>query len=106
MPYSLLHRRSESAPPSVIRPRLAARPIHDISELQSGWEVVDDCGTPVGTVARVESDWVVVAHGVLRRSWYVPVSAVRLVVEGRVTLNLEHDEIAAADWGRRPRTLR
>jgi uncharacterized protein YrrD len=72
--------------------------------IEHGWTVVGRDGQDLGTVHEVVGDenadiftGVTIHHGLLKPPRYVPSERVVDIVEGRVTLDVDEDDLAALD---------
>jgi hypothetical protein len=101
--YGLLHRWTESSRSSVVRTSRSRRRVFGLAEIERGWLVVDVDGRRVGTVKGREGDFLAVSRGLARSPLYVPLTAVREVREGTVTLSLTAIAIGESRWSEKPR---
>jgi hypothetical protein len=72
-------------------------------EIEPGWGVYTNDGQQLGGVGEVGTDFFTVRTGLLgTHELYVPTSVIAMVLDDRVELNLDRDEVDAQSWDRPP----
>ncbi len=104
MSYGLLHRWTESARSSIVRPRRPFRRVFGRAEIEPGWLVVDANGQGVGKVKGQDGDFIAVSRGLGRSQLYVPLTAVAEVKDGAIRLNLVAISMGDRRWSEKPRS--
>jgi hypothetical protein len=102
--YGFLNRWSASSRSSIVR--AAPLPERGLAsgEIEGGLTVVDINGQDLGTTNGRLGDFLVVSRGLLRAALYVPVTAVKEVRRGKVTLSVTALTIAQLSWSKKPRS--
>lgn len=68
-------------------------------QIRPGWEIIGSDGTKIGDVDQVEPDYFVVSQGwIFTSERYIPISAVREIVQDRIFLSVTGDEIESFGW--------
>jgi uncharacterized protein (TIGR02271 family) len=78
---------------------------NDTSQIQPGWEVIDDLGEKIGDVQDVQSDYVLITKGLIfPKDLYIPRDAIQRVdqSEERVILNVRKGGIDETQWSEAP----
>lgn len=77
--------------------------MHEIHEIQPGWEVCDATGEKVGEVVSRDATSIhVKTGGFFSKDYYIPASAVDDVEEHRVELSVAKSEVSGKGWDRPP----
>jgi hypothetical protein len=100
MSYGFLRRWQASSRSAVIL-EIRHRRRYDQSDIAPGWNVVDLDGQAVGQVRAIESGWLTIDRGFLRRSFFVPISSIHEVTFGTVRLAAHTGEMDGS-WTHRP----
>ena len=74
-----------------------------IGDLQPGWHVVTNDGHRLGTIREVGQHFVEVSGGFFSATLFVPSSAIAMVENEAVHLNVAAGEVDAMGWQQRPR---
>ncbi len=82
----------------------APRRTFRLSDVQPGWDVLDNAQVWVGTVQAIEEDFIVVRRGFLTPTLYVPPRGIGAVQQDVVFLNVAADWVGRMGWQRRPRS--
>jgi hypothetical protein len=101
MSYGQLQRWRASARSSVVggsgsRSRFVFR----FAAIERGWRVEDSDGRLIGSVLSADPTFLVISRGVLARKLFVPLSAIAIVHEGAVRLNVTGRWALAKGWDR------
>jgi hypothetical protein len=102
--YGFLHRWTESARSSVVRPSRPFRRVVGRAEIEPGWLVADVNGQGVGKVRGREGDFIAVSRGLGRSPLYVPLTAIAEVRDGTIRLNLSASSMGDRRWSEKPRS--
>lgn len=96
------HRRWGAAARSSVvgEPSEPARRTFRFADIERGWLVSDSEDVRLGTIADPGETMLVVARGLFLSNLYLPPSAVGVVHEGLVKLNVSGPEIVAQGWDR------
>ena len=82
----------------------APRRTFRLSDVEPGWDVVDNAQAWVGSVHAIEDDFIVVKRGFLTPMLYVPPRGIGAVQQDVVFLNVPLDWVGGMGWDRRPRS--
>jgi len=101
MSYGMLQRWRPSARSSVVEERIEPpRRIFRLDDIERGWRVEDSQATRIGTVTNADLGTLTISRGFLLRKLYVPLTAVGVVHEGVVRLNVTLAWLEAQGWDR------
>ncbi len=100
MSYGLL-RRWQASSRSVVILDIRHRRVYDQSDIEPGWRVVDLDDQAVGHVRAIESGWLTIDRGFLRRPFFVPLTSIHEVTFGSVRVAAHLGEMDES-WTHRP----
>jgi hypothetical protein len=104
MSYGFLRRWSDAARSSIVG-RASAPRLGSNLAVQPGCHVIDADGTLVGTVIRVEPDWLAVGRGLLHSRLYIPLSSLAEARAGLARLSVVVTPDETRRWSQKPRSL-